>query len=87
MSSKIRADLHVPDEFGALMDQFAEICDGLIAACVEVAAGSGDFPDPASQFATESTLCRTTYPYVVMQQRRFARDATASMARVARGVV
>ncbi|MCR2763845.1 hypothetical protein NQ152_10035 [Microbacterium sp. zg.B48] len=65
MSSKIRADLNFPDEFGSVMDRFAEICDGLIAACLEVATGSGDLPDPASQVATESAIFRTAYPHAV----------------------
>lgn len=62
MTSKIRSELIVPDEFGALMDQFAEICDRLIAACLEVAADSSSSLAPGSQIATESVVFRTAYP-------------------------
>lgn len=61
MQSTIRSDLHVPDEFAARMDEFADICDGLIVACRDVASGSGDLPDPASQIAQESEIFRSAH--------------------------
>ena len=45
-----------------------------------------EFPGMSGIWAAALVMVLATYPYVVMQQRRFARDATASMARVARGV-
>jgi hypothetical protein len=61
MQSTIRPDLHVPDEFAARMDEFADICDALIVACREVTSGSGDLPDPASQIAQESEVFRSAH--------------------------
>lgn len=62
MTRKIRSDLKVDAEFGERLDDLAAICDRLVEACHEMASGSANVPDPASQIATEAAGFRAAYP-------------------------